>query len=272
MSNIPVDAIRAHYDHLSFLYRWFWGEHIHHGFWENGESPAEAQLKLVEQLAQRAAIARGAHVLDVGCGFGGSSLWLAGKLGCSVLGITISPVQKRIAKKRARKIGVADRVQFEVRDANRLEFRPSSFDTVWVVESSEHLADKQQFVRECARLLRPRGVFALCSWLVTECSSVNRKVVDEICRGMLCPSLATMNDYTRWLAESGFERVSAEDVTRKVRKTWDICEAILRHPIARVLLPLTGSQTREFAATFTTMRRAYAGGALAYGMLTARKP
>src|SRR3954468_14084158 len=95
-------AIRDHYDRLSPFYARFWGEHIHHGLWQDGESPAEAQQKLVEELAQRAGIPHATRVLDVGCGMGGSAFWLARELGCSVFGITLSPVQVAIATKRAR--------------------------------------------------------------------------------------------------------------------------------------------------------------------------
>lgn len=66
-----VDGIREHYDRVSVYHRAFWGEHIHHGYWENGESPAMTQVKLVERLAARARMPHGARVLDVGCGWGG---------------------------------------------------------------------------------------------------------------------------------------------------------------------------------------------------------
>src|SRR5262249_6391676 len=92
-----VDAIRAHYDRLAFFYRALWGVHIHHGYWEDEESPETAQVQLVARLAARAAIPQGARVLDVGCGIGGSALWLARHRGCSVTGITISPVQVKRA-------------------------------------------------------------------------------------------------------------------------------------------------------------------------------
>src|ERR1051326_8294533 len=99
---VSLDMIRDHYDRLSPLYRALWGEHIHHGYFETGdESPARAQLKLVEQLASRVEIRHGASVLDVGCGLGGSSLWLARNFGCRVLGVTISPVQVAMAAERA---------------------------------------------------------------------------------------------------------------------------------------------------------------------------
>src|SRR6516164_6753789 len=150
-----ADAIRTHYDRLAFFYR---------GYWEDEESPRTAQEQLVARLAERADVPQGAQVLDVGCGFGGSALWLARHRGCAVTGITISPVQVQRAAEQARAEHLDDRVRFLVMDANRLDLPPASFDVVWVVECSEHLADKAGFLGACARALRPGGKLALCAW------------------------------------------------------------------------------------------------------------
>jgi tocopherol O-methyltransferase len=265
-------AIRGHYDELSFFYRLFWGDHIHHGFWEADEPPAVAQEKLIARLAGRAGIPRGALVLDVGCGLGGSSLWLARHLGCSVLGITISPVQAAAAAGRARQEGLDRRARFAVVDANRLDLPSASFDAVWVVECSEHLEDKPGFFRSCARVLRPGGRLALCAWLGNAGGGpAHAALVEEVCRGMLCPSLASLEDHVGWMEAAGFEGVEAEDVTRQVERTWDLCEAILHSPEVEPLLPAADERTREFLNVFGTMRRAYATGAMGYGMFTARK-
>src|SRR5258708_31336507 len=92
--------IIEHYDVLSPYYRSFWGEHLHHGYWVRGdESKEKAQLQLIEHLAHLANIRTGSDILDIGCGFGASSLYLAKKFDASVTGITISPVQVQMATK-----------------------------------------------------------------------------------------------------------------------------------------------------------------------------
>src|SRR5213593_492716 len=91
-----IDAIQRHYDRLSAFYRTFWGDHIHHGLWEGARNAKEAQVALIERLTAKADIRPGSHVLDVGCGLGGSSIWLARNLKCTVLGLTISPVQLKL--------------------------------------------------------------------------------------------------------------------------------------------------------------------------------
>jgi tocopherol O-methyltransferase len=127
---VEIDHIRRHYDRLSFLYRLFWGEHLHHGYWEDNETVQCAQIQLMERLAERAGVPRGAHVLDIGCGLGGSVLWLAEQFDCEVTGITISQVQARMASAKAKSRRLTHHVRFKVHDANQWQPEPASVDLV----------------------------------------------------------------------------------------------------------------------------------------------
>ena len=184
--SVQIDAIRKHYDRLSGLYRTFWGEHIHHGLWDGARNAKDAQVALIARLASKAGIRPGAHVLDVGSGLGGSSIWLARNLNCTVVGLTISPVQFDIAKRRARRHGLSTQVQFRLEDANALHAQ-NEFDCVWVIECSEHLFDKAGFIRRAAGALRPGGVLALCAWLRADdrLTTSGHDLLDRVCRGML---------------------------------------------------------------------------------------
>src|SRR6516162_101923 len=91
---ITKRSIRNHYDLATPFYRLLWGPHIHHGLWEGDESPDDAQRRLIDRLAKSAALAAGQTVLDVGCGMGGSTIELARRFGCTVTGLTLSPVQR----------------------------------------------------------------------------------------------------------------------------------------------------------------------------------
>jgi tocopherol O-methyltransferase len=267
-----VDAVRDHYDRLAFYYRSFWGDHIHHGYWEQDETPEEAQVRLIARLAEQAAVPPGSRVLDIGCGFGGSALWLARNRGCQVTGVTISPVQAKRAAELARADGLDRRAEFLVMDANHLDFPAATFDVVWVVECSEHLDDKAAFLRACARVLRPGGRLALCAWLSTASGRPEHaRLVDEVCRGMLCPSLASAAEYLGWMRTAGFEAVSFEDITQRVHRTWEHCSAIVERPEMRALRWLMDERTKAFVLSFAAMRRAYAEGAMAYGMFAAQK-
>lgn len=272
-SPLAVDDIREHYDQLSPLYRTFWGEHIHHGFWHGRESVAEAQVNLTRELARRAQLAHGDRMLDVGCGLGGSSLLLAKEYGCRVEGISISPKQVATATQEAARRGLQDRVSFAVQDANDLAAGEPAYDVVWTIECSEHLFDKARFVSTCAHLLKPGGRLAICAWLAGEDLDAERRgLVQEVCRGMLCPSLGTMNDYVGWMRAGGLEILSADDVTKNVSRTWDLCRPVLNFPLVKTLLATGSHRLHDFASSFTSISDAYRTGAMAYGMIVGRKP
>lgn len=271
--HFDAEAVRDHYDRLSVFYRALWGEHIHHGYWEGVESPEAAQVRLVERLASLARIPRAARVLDVGCGLGGSALWLARQLGCSVTGLSISPVQVSMAAEQARAEGLEGRARFEVFDARRLSSLSESFDVVWVIECSEHLPDKARFISDCARALRTGGTLALCAWLRAEplTSPGAEQLLAEVCRGMLCPGLASLREYTHWMRDSGLDPREAEDITPHVKETWARCEAIVGDPAVKALTGAADERTRRFVEAFAAMRRAFDEGAMAYGMFAAVK-
>jgi len=273
IASVLPDHVREHYDRLSSLYHAFWGEHIHHGLWAEGReslSPAEAQVALIENLARAAGIPEGASVLDVGCGLGGSSFWLALNRGCMVQGVTLSPVQCRLATKRAKELGLDHQVRFEVADANALGGAAASFDAIWVVECSEHLADKPRFLDTCHRLLKPGGVLALCAWLRGEdLTGEGANLVRDICEGMLCPSLASRSEYERWMTEAGFGAIETKDLTRQVERTWEVCSGILSRVHIDRMLGWIDPASRRFLEAFPLMRRAYAENAMAYGLFVA---
>jgi tocopherol O-methyltransferase len=266
-------SVQDHYDRLSSIYRTFWGDHIHHGYWLRNESPREAQIRLIERLATRAGIQKGSRVLDVGCGLGGSALWLAENLGCHVLGITNSRVQCGLSRQAAARKRLTAQVSFEVADAEALHLKSESFDVVWVIESSEHFHNKSHFFRAAYDVLRPRGTVAICAWLagVHLLSEAHQTLVDRVCRGMLCPSLGTMRDYVTWLETAHFGNVQAEDATPHVASTWDHALDILQGRPVVQLLQAADPMTHSFVAAFPAIRQAYAEGAMAYGLFRAQK-
>jgi ubiquinone/menaquinone biosynthesis C-methylase UbiE len=98
-----------------------------------------------------------AKVLDVGCGTGYGSAFLAGKGAGSVVGIDFSDTAIAYAKKKYRRLPV----QFEKMDAQALRFPDRSFDFVLSSENLEHLADPSANVREMRRVLREGGLLLL---------------------------------------------------------------------------------------------------------------
>jgi tocopherol O-methyltransferase len=121
--------IIEHYDVISPYYQELWGNHIHHGLWIRGdESKEEAQDQLIDYVAGKAGIAAGAAILDIGCGFGGTSIYLSKHYRAATTGITISEVQVQMAKEAAAKEGANSR--FLCMDAEAMTF-DAPFDVLW---------------------------------------------------------------------------------------------------------------------------------------------
>jgi tocopherol O-methyltransferase len=271
--DVEIGEIRKHYDRLSILYRMFWGEHLHHGYWENGESIKRAQLKLMERLAEKASIPHGGHVLDIGCGLGGSAFWLANQYNCRVTGLTISPVQARLATRKARAKGLADQVRFLVEDANFWQPQPESVDVVWIMESSEHFRDKKDFFARCASALKQGGILAVCAWLRGEQSTRedNQELVATIGQAMLSASLDTLGQYVNWMWEANLQIETAKDITANIAPTWKYCSRMSERIPLRWLVRFADAPTQRFVKSFPLMTEAYANGAMAFGLFVAKK-
>lgn len=173
------------------------GEHIHHGYWATDESKAKdsketAQINLIRLLLDMSGVAEGNKVLDVGCGIGGTSRYLASQLGCTVTGITISTKQVEIAKRLTKaaaeketpgaeetvedaegfvKLGKG-RVKFIELDAETMGayFASDSgaFDAVWISEALSHFPNKALFFQNTHKVLKPGGKLALADWFKAE--------------------------------------------------------------------------------------------------------
>jgi tocopherol O-methyltransferase len=267
------DLIREHYDLLSIFYRWLWGQHIHHGYWDGDESRHEAQEKLLYKLMEFAGVQPSAEVLDVGCGLGGTAIWLGQTFGARVTGITISPVQKHLATWGAQRAGISRLVQFNCLDASNMDSLSGPFDCILCIECSEHLADKAKFFRDCYRLARAGGRLAICAWCVGKQfdPAAHTNLLNEVLQSMLLPSLASAADYEEWARDAGFVSVEHRDVTSHVKATWEICDSIIRQPNITKLLGCTPLHVRDFAGSFRAMKEAFDVGAMSYVMLTGRR-
>jgi tocopherol O-methyltransferase len=263
--------IVEHYDLVSPYYRSLWGEHLHHGYWIRGDETKEvAQLQLIEHLAALANVPQGASVLDIGCGFGASSLYLARKYRARATGITISPVQVEMARTAA--IAAGADAQFILMDAESLDLS-QPFDLLWSVESISHCHDRRSFFANAVRHLKAGGVFALTDWFKRPglTPAQTRKFIDPIERGMFV-ELETMDDYASYLAAGNLEILHRQELTPHCAKTWDLCLEMIREKSFWTLAAKYGEDFLAYLKAFRAMRAGFVSGNFVYGLFVARKP
>ncbi len=219
--DIRADTAR-HYDDCYWDYRtaWFNNENLalHYGYWDkNTKTHSEALLNKNHILAEIAGIGPEDHVLDAGCGIGGSSIWLAKHRGCRATGITVSAQQVEHAKRNAKRHGVSGKVDFQVADFCITPFPDGSFDVIWAVESSCYATDKRDFFREAYRLLRKGGTLIACDGYATrrEFTAEEWRAVMDCLNGWAVPNLASVEEFQAGLEECGFIDVQITEATRE---------------------------------------------------------
>jgi cyclopropane fatty-acyl-phospholipid synthase-like methyltransferase len=261
-----AEQVREHYDSLAFVYRTYWGEHIHHGLFERGDEPAEvAQVMMLAHCMDLLQLRGGETVLDAGCGHGGTLLHLAQVLGCCGTGITISPKQAKLAQENARKADLQSLVKFVVEDVHLFEYPAAAFDLAWTMESTEHFIEKAEVFGKIASALRPQGKWLLAAWT----GSMEKPRVRQVAKEFLCPELWTPEQYKSALKSAGLTIIYSEDLTAKVIRTWEICQQHAR--LASPIVKLLPQAVREFVGGIDTILDAYRSGDLSYTVLVAQK-
>jgi tocopherol O-methyltransferase len=263
--------IIEHYDLVSPYYASLWGQHIHHGYWIRGdESKEAAQNQLIDHLAQLAEIRRGSRILDIGCGFGGTSLYLAKKYGASTTGITISPVQVQMAREAAAKTDLD--ASFFLMDAEDMQFS-EPFDVLWSVESISHYHNPRQFFASAMKFLKPGGSFALTDWFQKENLShaTKKKFIEPIEKGMMV-ELHRMDEYRDFLVSSGLDVIHCQDLTLNCAKSWDLGLDIIKHKKFWTLATKLGADFVTNLKAFRAMRAGFTSGNFVYGLFVAIKP
>lgn len=200
-------------------------DHIHFGIFEAGECPENSRalpdseglerglVREVELTMAPTMIRQGQHVVDAGCGIGGTAIWLAQTTGCKVTGVNISRKQLDIAGKKAVDAGQDDKVTFKYADCSKnLPFADNSIDAVVNIESACHYVDRRQFLGEVDRILKPGGYLAGVEWLARNgiTSEQYEDYIQPVCDRFILPSLESQDSYSRLIQEAGLEILEFE--------------------------------------------------------------
>lgn len=156
--------VAHHYDLDDRLYELFLdGERQYScGYFEQGDEPLDvAQVAKMRHIAAKLLVEPGHQVLDIGCGWGGLSRYLAEVAGAGqVTGITLSVEQLEVARQRAASSASAGQLNYRLEDYRDTQ---GPFDRIVSVGMFEHVgtAFHDAFFQQCRSLLREDGVMLL---------------------------------------------------------------------------------------------------------------
>jgi 27-O-demethylrifamycin SV methyltransferase len=266
----------AHYDRVHSAWRLILGEEFHYGYFDNPGVPLkEATAALTQQMLDRAEIAIGERVLDVGCGTGRQACDLAADHAASVLGITTSAEGVKAARELAESRGL-DGARFEVRDGTENGLEDSGFDVVWALESSHLMRDRQALLRECVRVLAPGGRLVLCDIIrrreIPFAEVRARREDFAILRAAFGDAhMEPLEAYTSTLEQLGMTVTDATDITRPTLPTFEAWRTNV-DANERALVDLLGPQgIDDFVQGTTILESFWRDGTLGYAILAAVK-
>jgi len=157
-----AESKEQHYEVPTAFYQRCLGPRLKYssGFYETGtESLAQAEERMLAITCERARIANGQAILELGCGWGSLTLWLAEKYPqARVTGVSHSRTQREHILAEAARRGLAN-VEIITCDMNDFDITPGRFDRVVSVEMFEHMKNWPRLMGHIARWLKPEGLF-----------------------------------------------------------------------------------------------------------------
>lgn len=132
----------------------------HFGYYpskKNNISEREAQILMNDLLAENLKIKKGFKILDAGSGRGVVACYLAKKYHANITGIDLVPFEVEMSNKRAKNLGVTDKVKFLIEDYSETSFPKNFFDAVYTMETLVHSPNIKKTLKELFRVLKPGG-------------------------------------------------------------------------------------------------------------------
>jgi len=129
-------------------------------FTHPNDSLEEAQQNKYQALCEKLKLSENDHILEIGCGWGGFSIYAASRYGCRVTGVTISPAQHAEATRRVRERDLEHLIELRLQDYRDIE---GQFDKIACIEMLEAVGDKylETWCRKVDQVLKPNGMVAV---------------------------------------------------------------------------------------------------------------
>ncbi|MBN8580202.1 MAG: class I SAM-dependent methyltransferase [Anaerolineae bacterium] len=225
---ITTDSVRTYYDENTSLFLKFSGskkaQNIHRTLWMQDTKTLEDALNTSNALikAEIESIApNNARIADLGCGVGASLFYIYPRLQnpAPALGLTLSPVQARLAQESAQQLGLQDHIRFAEGDFTSVPLPSESLDAVYSVEAVCHAVDPEKYFKEASRLLRKGGRLILVDdyQAARPFSADENKWLKAYIDGWYVPGVRTIKQVISFANNHGLQLKKNEELTPYLR-------------------------------------------------------
>ncbi len=179
--------------------------HYHLGFQYATEALADKLTELGVDSSWR--------LLDLCCGWGVPTRFLANRFGCQITAIDITQRSIDLARQATEGTELAPLITFQQGNSLHLPLAEGETDLVWSQDGFCHVPDRSRVLQECFRVLRPGGHLVFTDWMRGE--FITAEELHAFCSAWSFPQLETPDSYAPLLLEAGFEIISQEEVGRE---------------------------------------------------------
>ncbi|MEK6675825.1 MAG: class I SAM-dependent methyltransferase [Planctomycetota bacterium] len=225
--NYSTTEVSAHYEKRHGLRTGLFGDkpYANYGYWTKpGITIDEACDALTDLMAQELELNGSDRLLECGCGYGASALFLGAKYRPrEIVGLDVTPVRIEEGNRLARERGLGDIIKLQQGDATKLPFEDRSFTKMLAIECAFHFNTRVDFLRQSLRVLAPGGVLSMTDIVLAP--HVNRKDYSlEQLREFLSAdakficdaNIYSAEEYKRLLHEVGFQSAKIYSIKEKV--------------------------------------------------------
>ena len=180
-----------------------------------GDSLHPGALSLTEKLGTEIKLSRENKVLDVGCGVGTSSIFLAKKFGCAMTGIDLSQKNIKIADSVASEQGVEALTNFVVGDAEKFDLSDNTFDSVICECSLCLFPDKDKATKEMFRVLKKDGHLGISDVVIR--GELPEEIQNALFKFICVLDAKSESEYTQILEKAGFRNICFDDKKKELQ-------------------------------------------------------
>lgn len=218
------DMVSSYYAVVTEPYRQFWGDFFHPAIFENQNDDIKtALLRTHKRFIQDSKLNRGDIAIDLGCGIGSLSCFIATNVGCNVIGVNISDFQLKKARKLAEDEG-AHNVVFKNLDIMEVQRLENKFDAAFLIDVGCHLPSKEKALRNIFEILNKGGRLVITDWLQKDSLNFFEKelLIEPFDKYWNLPYMESFGGYKKLFKKIGFKIIKADDVSTQTKKNWDM--------------------------------------------------